>query len=288
LSLANNGSPLVTPPKLDSELSMLENEFYYLYKKLEERSLENEGFIYCVSHDLRSPLLNIQAFSKELIKSAESTKEELLKSQEEISPSLQGLLSESKDSLSFILASVGKLTQIIESVLGLSRAGRIPIKLETIDMNLKMETIIKSIESLIRESGCAITILDLPEICGDRVAVNQIFLNLITNSIKYRSPDRPLIIEIGEDLSQSNPYYKAIYVKDNAIGIPPNSLEKVFLPFEQIKDRKIAGEGLGLSIVKKLIERIGGRVAVESQENVGTVFTIFLKTECPPTMDISS
>lgn len=275
LQLAKGGEELELPTLLNSEISILENEFYDLYKKLKEKSSENEGFVYCVSHDLKSPLLNIQSFAKELDRSTEELERELHLSPTDTDNPIHNLISETRESLAFILSSSAKISQIINSLMGLSKAGRLKINIENLDLRLKIQHTLDSIEFDIRNAGAHIVVKDLPRIESDRAVVFQVFLNLITNSLKYREPSRNLEIEIGEDVSKSNSLYAAIYVKDNGMGIPPNYLERIFLPFEQIKKRNIPGEGLGLSIVKKLLERSNGKIEVESVEDKGTTFTVY-------------
>lgn len=275
----NETFTLPEPKSKKSELSVVEHEIFNLYRKLEDRRLENQAFVYSVSHDLRSPLLSIQSFVKELNCGVNNIETELSKKTDLNFDYLNKIIMEFKESIGFVNISTSKITAIIESLLMLSRAGKVSLHIEEINLEAKLTTIIQSIEAEVRSSKSKIILNELPLVYSDRNALNQIFLNLITNSIKYKHPERDLILEIGLDTKKTDDKFYAIFIKDNGSGIDLNYLDKIFLPFGQQKTTSKASTGLGLSIVKRYIDRTGGRLSVDSVVGSGTTFTIYVLRE---------
>jgi signal transduction histidine kinase len=117
-----------------------------------------------------------------------------------------------------------------------------------------------------------------PAVIGDRLKVYQIFSNLIGNAIKYRSDKRPLQIVISAKPSKNERYIN-ISVSDNGLGIPKHKRELIFRPFQRAHGKSIEGSGIGLACVKKLLEKLGGEIEVQSQEDAGSVFTFTLRAD---------
>jgi signal transduction histidine kinase len=121
-----------------------------------------------------------------------------------------------------------------------------------------------------------VVIEDLPEAWGDSAAIEQIFGNLIGNAVNYLDPKRPGKVVIGRIEREVEGMKKplTIFVKDNGLGIAPNHLAKVFAIFQRLHGNVVAGEGVGLALVRRVVERHGGRVWVESEEGVGSIFFV--------------
>ena len=237
------------------------------------KNSELEQIIYVTSHDLRSPLVNIQGFGKELEKGLGDLHKELvhLKIEDAI---IEAILS--KDigvSLSFILKSAMKMDTLLAGLLKLSRMGRAALNIEKLDMNALMKIVLDSAEYLIHETGTEVTVEDLPGCMGDESQIIQVFSNLLDNAIKYRDAFRASKIHItgavvGDD---------AVYCfEDNGIGIAKEYQTKIFEIFHRLSPDSTPGEGLGLNIVKKALDRNAGRIWIESTSDEGSRFFVAL------------
>jgi len=247
-----------------------------LARELERRKVELEQVIYAVSHDLRTPLVSVQGFVGELRLSIRDLLAEL--DRPDLSPEFRQRIAELtnsglQESLRFIEAGTTRMGTLLAGLLRLSRLGRAAFRPEPLDMNHVVDMALKSLEFAAREVGAKIEVAYLPACLGDPVQVGQVFSNLIENAFKYRKPDRALLIRIT-GLCEDG---KAVYcVEDNGIGIAPNQLERVFAPFFRVDAKVSGGEGLGLAIVTRIVERLGGRVWVESEPGRGSRFYVAL------------
>jgi len=249
-------------------------------QRLQEKNKELEQVIYVTSHDLRSPLVNIQGFSKELEFLLQSI-ESLLKSVEMPVATRRRLdllfQQEIPEALHFILTSGEKMDSLLNGLLRLSRTGRAALHPEPLDMNQLVANVISEFEFQLKEHGITLTLDDLPACWGDRLQINQVFANIIGNAIKYLDPHRPGKIHISGTVAGNTAIYT---VQDNGIGIAANHQTKVFEIFYRLNPKDSAGEGLGLSIVRKILSRHQGRVWLESQPGQGT--TVYIELPCVP------
>jgi len=141
---------------------------------------------------------------------------------------------------------------------------------------------LRNLTVAIEESGAKITSAELPTIPGDGVQLTQLLQNLIGNAIKFRS-ERPLEIRIGVQQEAAGWHFTA---SDNGIGIPKKDFERIFIIFQRLHTRdKYPGTGIGLSVCKKIVERHGGRIWVESEEGRGTTFHFTISSEPGTTAD---
>ncbi|HEY3900253.1 MAG TPA: ATP-binding protein [Chthoniobacter sp.] len=245
-------------------------------RDLEQKNDEIEMFVYSVSHDLRSPLVNLQGFGREL----NFSREELQKLLDgELSAADRDRAREVADrdmteSVRFIQTAVTRLSNIIDALLRLSRAGRIEYHPKMIDLKAIVQRIVEAMRGTINARGADVVIQNLPEVWGDPAAIEQIFANLIGNAVNYLDPKRPGKVEIGriERAVEGMEKPLTIFVRDNGLGIAPNHLCKVFAIFQRLHGNLIAGEGVGLALVRRMVERHGGKVWVESEEGVGSTF----------------
>jgi signal transduction histidine kinase len=251
-------------------------------RDLGRRNEENEMFVYSVSHDLRSPLVNLQGFSKELERAGHALAAIL--SDESVPATLRSQGHELLDgkmakSIRFIQAAVVRLSTIIDALLRLSRAGRVEYRWETVDVSEIVGRVIAAAQATIEERGATVTVGDLPPARGDRTAIEQVFGNLIGNALTYLDPSRPGLIEVGSvapERKQCPAGFWAYYVRDNGLGIAEAHQRKIFNAFQRAHPGIGSGEGLGLAIVNCAAGRHGGRVWVESQSGQGSAFFVCL------------
>lgn len=233
---------------------------------LEVRTNEMESVIHVLSHDLRSPLLNIQGFRRELL-------DEL----NQIFPPGSGGI---KDTILVALGMIDKNSKKMDSLIrGLSlvaRTGRRQFVRELVNMKELLSGVIDSNKDLWNAYGeYRIEFGDLPDCIADRAQVDAVFGNLLANSIQYRHPQRiPMIQITGEVLDDVVVYC----ISDNGRGIAPLHLTRVWDLFYRGDSTENIGEGLGLPIVRKIVDKLEGRTWLESEVNIGTKVYVELKS----------
>jgi signal transduction histidine kinase/PAS domain-containing protein len=258
-----------------------EEERERLMRTVLNKNRELESIIYVASHDLRSPLLNIQGFSRR-IETAGAELDKLLATPgtpTELQTSAHALLRERMNpSLGIVQGSVRKMDRLLNGLLRLSRLGRSAIRIEPLDMDRLVGSVLESLSFQIQEAGACFEVGGLPTCCGDSVQMAQVFTNLIDNAIKYRDPARPLLVRINGEMRGAESIY---CVEDNGIGISPDHCEKVWEVFHRLDpDGPVGGEGLGLSIVMRILDRHDGRAWVEGTAGSGCRFFVALPTHC--------
>lgn len=165
------------------------------------------------------------------------------------------------------------MESLLHGLLRFSKLGRLTLKFENLNMNTMIAGIIMGMEYELKEKGIALQIEDLPNCTGDATLVNQLFFNLIDNAQKYISPTRPGMIRITG--VQENGYAK-YGVEDNGIGIRKDHQERIFQMFHRLDPSTGEGQGLGLTIVRRIVERHKGQLALHSHPDRGTTFTVSL------------
>lgn len=221
--------------------------------ELKKNNEELDQFAYVVSHDLKAPLRAINNLAEWILEDMPEMSEEVSKN------------------FTILRGRVQRMENLINGVLDYSRIGRTKIETETVDIQ---DTLKSVIETIIPSTGFQVHIDEnMPIIQGEKILLHQIFSNLIGNAVKYN--DKPLgIVNCGY---KSIPKFHQFSISDNGPGIAPQYHDKVFGIFQTIEARdKKESTGIGLSIVKKIIEEKGGKILVESDENKGAnfVFTI--------------
>jgi PAS domain S-box-containing protein len=260
-------------------------------RELQQKNQENETFVYSVSHDLRSPLVNLDGFAKELSLISEEIREIIEGGQ--LSPALrertvQLLEGEMAEAIHFIQTNVMRLSDIIDALLRLSRAGRVTYQWQLVNVHEVVERIVTSMAATIGERQASVVIKELPPAWGDPTAIDQILANLIGNALNYLDAKRPGRIEVaclpleGGNGNGARDKMHTFYVKDNGLGIPQTYKTKIFQAFQRLHPGVAKGEGVGLTLVSRLVERHGGAIWFESQEGVGTTFFVTLPTAAPP------
>jgi len=261
-----------------TERKRAQAELEALDRELKRKNQELESIVYATSHDLRSPLLNIQGFGKRL----EVACGELIRIMQapEAPPEMRAaaapLVEETiPKALKFIRSSVEKMDSLIKGLLQLSRLGRAVLNMQTVDMTALIHQVTAAMGYQIQEAGAAIEIGDLPACRCDASQMSQVFSNLIDNALKYRSPKRPLRVRITGEAKEGQCIFA---VEDNGIGIPVEHREKIWELFHRLEPGgQVSGEGLGLTVVRRIIDRHGGRIWMEDAPEHGSCFCFMIK-----------
>jgi PAS domain S-box-containing protein len=212
---------------------------------LRKLNKELERFIHISSHDLKEPLRMIIAYTQLLARELEGN----------ISP-------EAKEHFGYVQSGAKRMYGLIEDLLAYSRLGREEDRTERVDCSSVLMEVLGNLSVPIKESNVQIHLGDLPEIQANRMELTQLFQNLISNSIKFRSEKRPTILVKAVDKGD----HWLFSVKDNGIGIDSIHSEKIFEIFKRLHSRAhYPGNGIGLAICKKIVERYGGKIWVNSK-----------------------
>jgi signal transduction histidine kinase len=281
------GKGLVPPLTGTDEIAEVDRAFHDMATSLDQQKQENEMFVYSVSHDLRSPLINLQGFSEELSLSYRDL--EGLFRHADIPPAIREdgltLLSENiEDSIRYIQTAVGRLARIIDALLRLSRAGRVEYQWQKLDLETIVRKIIDALHDTITTKKAELVVGELPPAWGDPTAVEQIFANLIANAVHYLDGARSARIEVGSTGSPPSGTmsgFHVYYVKDNGLGIPEAYHQRVFTAFSRLHANVVQGEGIGLALVRRMVERHGGKIWLESAAGAGTTFFVALPVRAP-------
>ncbi|WP_133365273.1 sensor histidine kinase [Qipengyuania sediminis] len=246
--------------------------------ELKRANAEIQRFAYIVSHDLRSPLVNVLGFTAELDRARDVLHGYLAKLFAE-RPELRDAAAwtaideDLPEALSFIRLSTEKMDRLITSILALSRQGRRTLTPEPIDLAALAREVAATLRQRAEDAGAKVSIGPLPTITSDRMAVEQILANLLENALKYLDPARAGEVHID---ARSTDGWVEIAVRDNGRGIAPADHERIFDLFRRAGVQDQTGEGIGLANVRALAYRLGGRVAVQSQLGEGATFTVTL------------
>jgi signal transduction histidine kinase len=255
---------------------------------LREANDEIQRFAYIVSHDLRSPLVNIMGFTSELEELrgdifrriaalAQVANEPVPPLAPDLEPELDGqdkqLSADFSEALGFIKSSIAKMDRLITAILNLTREGRrefVPVKIDTREL---IEAIVTTMAHQASEADAQIRIEPLPDIVSDRLALEQIFSNLIDNALKYLKPGVPGDISVR---GRTKLGFAIFEVADNGRGIDPKDHQRIFDLFRRAGTQDRPGQGIGLAHVRALVRRLGGTMSVSSELHNGSTFTITL------------
>ncbi len=223
-------------------------------QELQKSNAELESFSYSVSHDLRAPLRAINGY-------AEILKEEYA----------EQLHEEGNRLLNIVHASAIKLGELIDDILAFSRLGREELDRRPVVVEEMVHQVVNEVtQSPYWNKNVKIDIENIPDCTGDEPMLKQAFYNLIENALKYSSTKDYIEITIGSKAASGEIIY---FVKDNGIGINMEYKDKIFGVFQRLHSAKtFEGTGVGLAIVRKIIERHGGKIWLESEEGVGSTF----------------
>jgi signal transduction histidine kinase len=225
--------------------------------ELERSNTELEQFAYVASHDLQEPLRMITGYTKLLAKRYKGK-----------------LDKDADDFIGFAVDGAQRMHSLIQDLLILSRVGTRGKEFAPTDCEMVLSDTLVNLQAAIQESNATITHDPLPNVMADSGQLAQVFQNLIGNAIKYRGARAPLVHVSCQ--SRANEWLFS--VKDNGIGIDPKHAERVFVMFQRLHTRReYPGTGIGLALCKKIVERHGGKIWVESQEGAGATFYFTLR-----------
>jgi signal transduction histidine kinase len=235
-----------------------------LARKVDELARSNadlEQFAYVASHDLQEPLRMVTAYTQLLAER------------------YRGKLDENADKyIGYAGEGAQRMQVLIQDLLAFSRVGRNGFTYGSVDCNGVLEEVLTTLAPAMQECGAVVTHDALPSVWADRTQVAQIFQNLIGNAVKFRGKEPPLIAVQAEQADQRWRFS----VRDNGIGIAPEFAENIFVVFQRLHARtEYPGNGIGLAICKKIVERNGGRIWVESQPGSGSSFNFTLPCHGP-------
>jgi signal transduction histidine kinase len=240
---------------------------------------EIQRFAYIVSHDLRAPLVNIMGFTSELEAGVgavsrffdELQVEDTNTSAQEASIALK---EDMPEAIGFIRTSSTRMDGLINAILKLSREGRRILKPERVNLAELLDILAANVEHQLSEAGGDIHVIrPMPTLVSDRLAVEQIFGNLIDNAVKYRDPKRPLRMTVRALDAGRQVHFE---LSDNGRGIAKQDHERIFDLFRRAGAQDRPGEGIGLAHVRALVRRLGGDISVESELGEGTTFRVSL------------
>jgi signal transduction histidine kinase len=239
---------------------------------------EIQSFASIVSHDLRSPLVNIMGFTSELETFRKNMFERLATLRAQV-PSQNAdnddaaLGGEFDEAVEFIKGSIAKMDRLINAILVISREGRRNLRAEPVDMTALVRAVADGYMHRTLEIGAEIIVEPLPDMTIDRLAIEQVFSNLLDNAVKFMRTDVPGRIHVkGREM----PFGVVYEVRDNGRGIDPKDAERVFELFRRSGMRDRQGEGIGLAHVRALVRRLGGSIRLASEPGQGCTFTVTL------------
>jgi len=225
---------------------------------LERSNRELQQFAYVASHDLQEPLRMVASFVQLL---AERYKGKLDTDADEF--------------IGYAVEGANRLQNMINDLLEYSRVESRGKPFESTDCEAVLEQVLMNLKFSIEESGATITRDPLPKLYADTSQLMQLFQNLISNALKFRGKDLPAIRISAE--SKENEY--VFSVRDNGIGIDPQYKDRIFIIFQCLHGREYPGTGIGLAVCKRIVERHGGRIWVESESGKGSTFFFTIPRE---------
>lgn len=226
---------------------------------LSRSNAELEAFAYVASHDLRQPLRTVNSYAALL--------------ERELG---EDLSDDAKEFLGFIRDGAKRMDRLVVDLLEYSRVGRNCAPFSPVSTATTAQDAVANLNAALQESGGAVTLAaDLPQVQGDESELLRLFQNLIANAVKYRRPDQPPKIAVTVEAKGDNWLFS---VADNGIGVDPQHFERIFGIFQRLHGpaEGIEGTGVGLALCKKIVERHGGRIWVESAPGKGCVFRFML------------
>ena len=185
----------------------------------------------------------------------------------------KGKLDQDADEfIAFAVDGARRMQELINDLLTYSRVGSRALELQLVDTGRVVDSVISDLGGAIEDSGASLTHDELPTLQADPIQLQQLFQNLIANGIKFHRPDVAPVVHVSARRVNGSWSFE---VSDNGIGIQPQYLDRIFLLFQRLHSRaEYPGTGIGLSICKKIAERHGGTIRVQSEPGRGTTFEI--------------
>lgn len=236
------------------------------------RNRELQDFAYVASHDLQEPLRKIQTFSDRL--------------QSRLADKLD---EAARDYLQRMADAASRMQTLIDDLLAYSRVGTRTGMPVAVDLSAELATVLDDLDARVQEAGATVEAEPLPTIHADASQMRQLLQNLLANALKFRAAERPCRIRVaarplGEPWEDA-PERWEIRVEDNGIGFDPAYAERIFAPFQRLHSRNVyAGTGIGLAIVRRIVERHGGSIHAESRSGEGACFIVILPVQASATL----
>src|SRR6266850_2041916 len=247
------GSDITERKQAEAELKRAHNDLAQKADELQRSNAELEQFAYVASHDLQEPLRMVSSYTQ-LLKRRYNDK-------------LQG---DAQEFMHYIVDGAARMKQLIEDLLAYSRVGTRDKNFKPVDAESPLKRALINLRAAIQDSGATVTQDRLPAVHCDEVQLAQLFQNLIGNALKFRRTDAAPAVHVG---AAEHGMEWEFTVRDNGIGIEPQYFERIFMVFQRLHNKgEYPGTGIGLAIVKKVVERHGGRIWVQSQPGAGTTF----------------
>ncbi len=250
-----------------------------LTQELRRANQDLERLIHIASHDLRSPLVNIQGFSRILERACAELKQTVADAALPDERRRAAAASEEKltRALHFILAGVTKMNGLIGGLVRLSRLGHEPLAKQPVDMDALLKTLLEAIAFQVRAAGAEVTVEPLPACRGDPSLLGQVFSNLLDNALKYRAADRPPRIVVQGWREAGRVLY---CVADNGLGVAPDACARIWQLFYRVNPQgDVTGDGVGLAAVRRIVHRHGGSVWLEANKPHGSRFCLVLPAD---------
>lgn len=224
-------------------------------KQLEASNRALESFAYAASHDLREPLNKIKGFGTRLQEKNASQLDE-----------------KGRRYLDVMLTATERMTQLIDNLLSFARAGRTESPLMVVDLGQVLREALSDLEMRVQEAEADVVMGELPTVHAHSMQIRQVFFNLLSNALKFRHPERPLIIRIRGNVEGND---AVISVQDNGIGFDQKHSVKIFEVFTRLHTRfDFPGTGIGLALCRRLLEPYGATIEGHGEPGEGATFTI--------------
>jgi light-regulated signal transduction histidine kinase (bacteriophytochrome) len=226
------------------------------HEELKRSNAELAQFAYVASHDLQEPLRMVSSYTQLLVR--------------RYGDKLDG---NAQEFMAYIVDGAARMKQLIEDLLAYSRVGTRSKEFHRVAVEAPLCRAINNLRASVEEAGASITYDALPTVEGDELQLSQLFQNLIGNALKFRSASVPRIHVFAKEADHEWEFA----VQDNGLGIEPAYFERIFMVFQRLHNKgEYPGTGIGLAICKKVVERHGGRIWVESQLGEGSSFRFTL------------
>ncbi len=265
--------------KTYSKLKNYTQECEYLAKTLSSKNKEIQNFTSIVRHDLGNPILSIDGFASLLDEYCEQLAQLLEKDgiSQELKDQVSSIVKKDiHEAVSYIQTNATEMKKLLEGLKQVADVGRRTLNIEPQDMNEIIRQIVAKMSFQFDNCGASVAVEPLSACFGDATQLNQVFSNLLNNALKYLEPNRKGSIRISGRVEQGMSIY---CIEDNGIGIGPGDKEKVSEIFHRVDPKgPVSGEGLGLTIVERIIERHKGRIWLESELGKGSIFYVALPT----------
>jgi PAS domain S-box-containing protein len=232
--------------------------------ELKRSNRELEEFAFVASHDLQEPLRKIQAFSERLAKRS------------------AGLDDDGRDYLQRMTSAAARMQALIIDLLDYSRVNTRGQPLQKLELDPLLDEVLQDLETALEQSGAQVLREPLPPVRGDASQLRRVLQNLLSNALKFQQTGQRPLIRIYAEHPSGNAW--VLCIADNGIGFDEKYLDRIFNPFQRLHGREAyAGTGIGLAIVKKIVERHGASITASSAPGVGSIFRISFPPMDKPT-----